>query len=229
MVWVCREAAEGLSPRLRGNRAGLRAHKTLSGSIPAPAGEPCQMAFLFGHVQVYPRACGGTIPARCWMMMGRGLSPRLRGNRPDATTDVDEPGSIPAPAGEPHYCPECGYETTVYPRACGGTVGIDAAAVAVLGLSPRLRGNPDWCLLGVGYNRSIPAPAGEPGLVPFRCWLQPVYPRACGGTICSCNDCPCPCGLSPRLRGNRLYPPSDHPRTRSIPAPAGEPIMGRKV
>ena len=203
MVWVCREAAEGLSPRLRGNRAGLRAHKTLSGSIPAPAGEPCQMAFLFGHVQVYPRACGGTIPARCWMMMGRGLSPRLRGNRPDATTDVDEPGSIPAPAGEPHHLDKICQIVWVYPRACGGTGVMDEVRGYLPGLSPRLRGNRRAIGESVGRLGSIPAPAGEPACSgTFRGGIT-VYPRACGGTDRTRATWEAAIGLSPRLRGNR--------------------------
>ena len=53
-------------------------------------------------------------------------------------------------------------ETPVYPRACGGTQGALEAGQDLLGLSPRLRGNPfdpDHKSSGV---RSIPAPAGEP-------------------------------------------------------------------
>ena len=52
-------------------------------------------------------------------------------------------------------------------------------------------------------HRSIPAPAGEPTRHVRRLRLQPVYPRACGGT---------PVAWVPSSR-----------RRRSIPAPAGEP------
>ena len=50
----------GLSPRVRGNRAGCAGIRRRWGSIPARAGEPSSRLFLDRHGQVYPRACGGT-------------------------------------------------------------------------------------------------------------------------------------------------------------------------
>ena len=92
-----------------------------------------------------------------------------------------------------------------------------------MGLSPRLRGNPQVRLRyarGVG---SIPAPAGEPAWVPAAAVPTSVYPRACGGTPRMDVPCDSVSGLSPRLRGNRLGNDREHKPRRSIPAPAGEP------
>ena len=50
-----------------------------------------------------------------------------------------------------------------------------------------------------------------------------VYPRACGGTWNLGHFRANHTGLSPRLRGNRLFLASLDHRGRSIPAPAGEP------
>ena len=116
---------------------------------------------------------------------------------------------------------------TVYPRACGGTVGPVRTAPLDEGLSPRLRGNLDG-MLGVPlFHGSIPAPAGEPQGVPVVRATLSVYPRACGGTISSVFSQLTICGLSPRLRGNQPRPKLTGERPRSIPAPAGEPTLER--
>ena len=50
-----------------------------------------------------------------------------------------------------------------------------------------------------------------------------VYPRACGGTKVRKYSDNLLMGLSPRLRGNLQGLADDVGRSRSIPAPAGEP------
>ena len=50
----------GLSPRVRGNRAGSLAAIRHGGSIPACAGEPPLDHSPAGMREVYPRVCGGT-------------------------------------------------------------------------------------------------------------------------------------------------------------------------
>ena len=70
---------------------------------------------------VYPRACGGTPPPCASGQHSRGLSPRLRGNRPGCRRMLPRRGSIPAPAGEPSMESPPPDESAVYPRACGGT------------------------------------------------------------------------------------------------------------
>ena len=93
----------------------------------------------------------------------------------------------------------------------------------MLGLSPRLRGNPVDLIRGDMLLRSIPAPAGEPCVPSQSPSGKRVYPRACGGTANRQTGSACNRGLSPRLRGNRDHDPHDRPWHRSIPAPAGEP------
>ena len=92
--------AEGLSPRVRGNRTGCRPTTTGTGlsprvrgnqrrpsrrsqwhrSIPACAGEPSGVTSTPSRLRVYPRVCGGTGTAPHHMASERGLSPRVRGN-----------------------------------------------------------------------------------------------------------------------------------------------------
>ena len=71
----------GLSPRVRGNRARYPATPSLCRSIPACAGEPA-VGYPGRLTQwVYPRVCGGTNLRSAVLLLIRGLSPRVRGNR----------------------------------------------------------------------------------------------------------------------------------------------------
>ena len=135
-------------------------------------------------------------------------------------------GSIPALAGEPRSGRSCPHPSGVYPRAGGGTQGVQRLARHWPGLSPRRRGNrlerhgdaPDW--------GSIPAQAGEPSAATVATPIIRVYPRAGGGTDVNPVNACSSTGLSPRRRGNprRPLPPGGH--RGSIPAQAGEPATG---
>ena len=93
--------AQGLSPRVRGNRAAEAPTPTRARSIPACAGEPYAVQRKASVATVYPRVCGGTPGPQRVLPMRRGLSPRVRGNRQAAYPPVSATGSIPACAGEP--------------------------------------------------------------------------------------------------------------------------------
>ena len=92
---------EGLSPRVRGNLDLGPAAQSGDRSIPARAGEPGGPRLTPRMTWVYPRACGGTRIAEIQKVLGHGLSPRVRGNRPGAQPYHPPVGSIPARAGEP--------------------------------------------------------------------------------------------------------------------------------
>ena len=111
----------GLSPRVRGNPGRIQPQCCGRRSIPACAGEPGYVdGGLFG-VSVYPRVCGGTEPTRLRHSKSRGLSPRVRGNRPARRAGRSRRRSIPACAGEPGNLFVVGRDEPVYPRVCGGT------------------------------------------------------------------------------------------------------------
>ena len=212
----------GLSPRLRGNDREMAATRTVLGSIPALAGERYWSCLLGHWYGVYPRACGGTHWSKVDGPHFQGLSPRLRGNvyRPH-WCDVCS-GSIPALAGERTFGRVLAIRIRVYPRACGGTVFDNRFANAVLGLSPRLRGNAERRHRLQLFFGSIPALAGERVLGSPGWAMMRVYPRACGGTD-SCQNSSSPgLGLSPRLRGNACRLPVSKSFNGSIPALAGE-------
>ena len=95
------QRCEGLSPRVRGNRAVGAVGVVGAGSIPACAGEPSS----------------DELPCSS----DRGLSPRVRGNQKQTDIAREMGGSIPACAGEPHRTRIPALIAGVYPRVCGGT------------------------------------------------------------------------------------------------------------
>ncbi len=195
---------QGLSPRVRGNQWAEDNDSAILGSIPACAGEPKPGRQAACDGAVYPRVCGGTAQGLQRMADGRGLSPRVRGNRGAAGAALVLVRSIPACAGEPLIGRVPGTLHWVYPRVCGGTLVLGAPTRVSSGLSPRVRGNQLRALSPVFVWRSIPACAGEPTAPPCSPLGQQVYPRVCGGTPVKTECKHQYIGLSPRVRGNRL-------------------------
>ena len=149
-------------------------HHSLSGSIPAPAGETDHQET--SGVQryetgsralpgVHPRACGGNLAPESRLGLCRRVHPRAcGGNACIAVFERRSHGSIPAPAGE---------TSPIEAPPTDRIRSIPAPAGETLGRNGRQR-DPG----------SIPAPAGE---TPSRdsqgtesSW---VHPRACGGNI----------------------------------------------
>ena len=152
----------GLSPRVRGNPRRICPKSNCPGSIPACAGEPPRPEARRPEYRVYPRVCGGTPPHQSWLPDTDGLSPRVRGNRHGGDDGEHRAGSIPACAGEPHYGVVERLYSGVYPRVCGGTLGLGLGLAPTPGLSPRVRGNLT-VMVPLGFSLgSIPACAGEP-------------------------------------------------------------------
>ena len=172
----------GLSPRVRGNPPRWPAARHPHRSIPACAGEPSAKPCRCKRRGVYPRVCGGTCPRCLGRWPGRGLSPRVRGNRLRGRDQPHTLRSIPACAGEPlspHAPTDC---PRVYPRVCGGTRFLSRASPIFAGLSPRVRGNPRHTPGAEEAGGSIPACAGEPRFRHRNLASLKVYPRVCGGT-----------------------------------------------
>ena len=154
----------------------------MDGSIPACAGEPATPYVRPPLRTVYPRVCGGTVCRLHPSIISRGLSPRVRGN-PVVVAATEGPcRSIPACAGEPRANSPEALDRRVYPRVCGGTNTSRWLSLYVRGLSPRVRGNPDPCVVERPRGGSIPACAGEPEHPQRGGCSMGVYPRVCGGT-----------------------------------------------
>ena len=106
---------------------------------------------------------------------------------------------------------------------CGGTPARLGRPSFVVGLSPRVRGNPHPRTDENVHIRSIPACAGEPRSAYRLPSSATVYPRVCGGTTTPANPVMPHRGLSPRVRGNRRHAVNPLLHPGSIPACAGEP------
>ena len=152
----------GLSPRVRGNRDSGSIEQDADRSIPACAGEPRSGPRATPGPRVYPRVCGGTERGPAYHQGAGGLSPRVRGNPVVPGPVVALARSIPACAGEPHSNATGRRGRRVYPRVCGGTDLGGTLDGGQVGLSPRVRGNPNDGYSAYGQSRSIPACAGEP-------------------------------------------------------------------
>ena len=97
------------------------------------------------------------------------------------------------------------------------------------GLSPPMRGSPIAGLPPILVKGSIPAHAGEPGLVCRPPCSPGVYPRPCGGAVYLGLEDGKEMGLSPPMRGSlQRFDPAFQARG-SIPAHAGEPRDGRQA
>ncbi len=123
-TWVIekeRPGRRGLSPRARGNRAGIFFALNAKRPIPASAGEPHGFSSPPEAATAYPRERGGTeADARAIAKKG-GLSPRARGNPiQNAATRIAR-GPIPASAGEPLAHGRARIAAPAYPRERGGT------------------------------------------------------------------------------------------------------------
>ena len=79
--WYVVILRRGLSPRLRGSRTREVGGRVVAGSIPAPTGKPQTKAMTPLTPQVYPRAYGEAKVRTEGHLLGRGLSPRLRGSQ----------------------------------------------------------------------------------------------------------------------------------------------------
>ena len=193
----------GLSPRVRGNRLEAGQGTGRTRTIPACTGEPQCSPGVTVSARDYPRVYGGTREVARLLLPLEGLSPRVRGNLLRQAQGGRMSGTIPACTGEPDLGIEYGVLMGDYPRVYGGTWIKVREGRLVMGLSPRVRGNP---VLWGGAGRrpgTIPACTGEPARDAEAC--------------CHAR------GLSPRVRGNRSPSTGVRNAVGTIPACTGEP------
>ena len=214
----------GLSPRVRGNPSPVLLPPLAARSIPACAGQPRHVRQPSCHHSVYPRVCGATSVVWALLSPVSGLSPRVRGNLVLFPSLAGGEQSIPACAGQPRSRAFGGFFRWVYPRVCGATCRLPQDILMVMGLSPRVRGNPPTNSEASTRPGSIPACAGQPTggriLSVDEAGLSPRVRgnRLDGGAVRAVH------GLSPRVRGNHYRASAMWSWLRSIPACAGQPL-----
>ena len=213
----------GLSPRGRGNRSFACSVADPGRSIPAWAGKPQRRVRLGNNDGVYPRVGGETKLRTRQPILGKGLSPRGRGNLDDFRVPTGICGSIPAWAGKPSRAITWPATSKVYPRVGGETRWNCLPTDRAWGLSPRGRGNRISTDTRRLLGRSIPAWAGKPRRAACGAARRAVYPRVGGETPLYTSTRTTGKGLSPRGRGNQEAFRVDRRGRRSIPAWAGKP------
>ena len=222
----CRtRTSSGRSPRVRGSPAVMRMVMSVSGSIPACAGEPSASNGRTSRSRVDPRVCGGAHAFTSRSVLYRGRSPRVRGSRRRVTRWIATCGSIPACAGEPIRTSAAAAKKRVDPRVCGGAATAQTFDLPQKGRSPRVRGSHLQLRRRRRLAGSIPACAGEPGGRPSRRTRGAVDPRVCGGAPITPAKDRRPLGRSPRVRGSLDSARRARPCPGSIPACAGEPVV----
>ena len=189
---------------------------------PASAGETHKRPRPCARSGVHPRECGGNSAKQRVRSLSSGPSPRVRGKPILSGAPHGHDGSIPASAGETWREPVVRPAGRVHPR--------------------EWRGKQEQVLRAITIARSIPASAGEtttPGCPEQSSAVHPrecgetalgksgplrytVHPRECGGNSQWRFQHQPACGPSPRVRGKLFQPVFAAPKSRSIPASAGE-------
>ncbi len=156
-------------------------------------------------VLVYPRVYGATRTRGRGPPGPGGLSPCVRGYLDSDCTDEEATRSIPVCTGLPFAAGRSSSAVRVYPRVYGATPTFSAIVPSFWGLSPCVRGYQPHPCGGQRPHGSIPVCTGLPPSCPScRCrgW---VYPRVYGATKAVRTKDSGLQGLSPCVRGYRLY------------------------
>ena len=186
-------------------------------------------ARLCSALAVYPRVGGGNHRRKRPNKRPLGLSPRGRGKPCRPVPAVRRSRSIPAWAGETYPNRAKAILGKVYPRVGGGNPKLHITQRANQGLSPRGRGKPCRRYCQSLCSGSIPAWAGETGVMRRSMRHVGVYPRVGGGNGALYRIHSRALGLSPRGRGKPMSIRSRSASTRSIPAWAGETLGFRTM
>ena len=167
---------------------------------------------------------GGNVVETLKHVSGQGLSPCVRGKRNVLDPAGTLSRSIPVCTGETPIVVRVNRITQVYPRVYGGNKMRNKGLMILKGLSPCVRGKLIQSTPNIKWSRSIPVCTGE---THRRSSIQPahrVYPRVYGGNCLLPVSRHSPGGLSPCVRGKRIFPKGDTTPRRSIPVCTGETL-----
>ena len=189
--------------------------------IPACAGNILLDPVERGASTVHPRVCGEHAPNWDRVCSIVGSSPRVRGTFEGVGVGRQLQRFIPACAGNINddFCLHDGIP--VHPRVCGEHVHAYKGAHFATGSSPRVRGTSLGRRRGLGFDRFIPACAGNMPVITRPSAVAPVHPRVCGEHAENHDNLSEAIGSSPRVRGTSRPGLGEPPRSRFIPACAG--------
>ena len=209
---------------MRGTPCELVLLNTLSGIIPAHAGNTALSHVRPVWLRDHPRACGEHRSVFSDFPATQGSSPRMQGTLNSHPGKISSSRIIPAHAGNTRYQACTWRSTGDHPRACGEHKGLDERTATYEGSSPRMRGTrvvkfTEAVDLGI-----IPAHAGNtPPLLP-RTSVRRDHPRACGEHLMPGPMVGSLLGSSPRMRGTQLRQHLVRMPAGIIPAHAGNTV-----
>ena len=131
-------------------------------------------------------------------------------------------GSSPRVRGRLMLAPPSRRAGRAHPRGCGADTVMRSRSSGSGGSSPRVRGRLQQTIQAGGGLGLIPAGAGQTPCPGPRRPIPRAHPRGCGADPCGSFLFGGFIGSSPRVRGRRVPRPSSKPRTRLIPAGAGQ-------
>ena len=155
------QATQGSSPRVRGRQVAWIHRSQPPGLIPASAGQTCSRTAMRLVTRAHPRECGADFVDPHRVVGVLGSSPRVRGRRYPARLPVQQPGLIPASAGQ--TAPDSPKSTNpgAHPRECGADKRFTKNIKRHTGSSPRVRGRRWHCAGDPASGGLIPASAGQ--------------------------------------------------------------------
>ena len=215
------EDVAGSSPLARGTPASRRRWKPAFRFIPARAGNTRPCSPTTSPPPVHPRSRGEHAALGGRRTAAAGSSPLARGTLREIQERHAEGRFIPARAGNTApgpSLPACG---PVHPRSRGEHRAMPGLAYRLDGSSPLARGTPVHALPAHGWDRFIPARAGNTRRCARARPRGSVHPRSRGEHDSGTPDHRAPRGSSPLARGTHAITTADILSVRFIPARAG--------
>ena len=170
----------GSSPRVRGTPPFRLSCPTLTGIIPACAGNTRVRRWPTTRRRDHPRVCGEHEALLTPQFADQGSSPRVRGTPGSPAPRCPGAGIIPACAGNTPTPVRNPVRTGDHPRVCGEHEAAQYRVRIIEGSSPRVRGTRD-AVVGAEVDRGIiPACAGNTSVSLRRRAQSWDHPRVCG-------------------------------------------------
>ena len=213
--------ARGSSPRVRGRRCWTCRRSVVSRLIPAGAGQTHRGPPFVLWGGAHPRGCGADRATSRAITARVGSSPRVRGRLPDGVLHLEEPGLIPAGAGQTRGSFTGNLARRAHPRGCGADQRVDVGECRSEGSSPRVRGRPTSGQTTGPRSRLIPAGAGQTtsSACPNRC--ARAHPRGCGADDVYATREELDTGLIPAGAGQTMAARAAPAPTRAHPRGCG--------
>ncbi len=215
----------GSSPRARGTVVGFEHVDAIDRFIPACAGNRRASVEIGAAAPVHPRVRGEQRNPGASHVRSCGSSPRARGTVRAGCPPVCATRFIPACAGNSYSTGQRPTGTTVHPRVRGEQRVRIGEPAASTGSSPRARGTAVAVPAASGFDRFIPACAGNSGAPLSHCLPLPVHPRVRGEQSASFSRSSSHTGSSPRARGTVPVLDTRIVLARFIPACAGNSLQ----